>query len=254
MIEVYRRPMQGTQPEYRFPPYGSTAKRAPTKPLVMLPHTLSETTGPVFGHDSVKAGEFDLTVGHAGEPAVGLGDSPGQPGLRPGDSSGQPIGKKIVVSGRVLDDGGKPVRHTLVEIWQANSAGRYRHPNDGPHSPLDPNFTGCGRAMTDAEGRYRFVTIEPGAYPWRNHYNAWRPKHIHFSLWGAAFTQRLVTQMYFPGDPLLPFDPIFNCVTDAKARGRLVSALDWETTIPESAIGYRFDIVLRGRHATPVDR
>lgn len=232
MIEVYRRSMQGTQPEYRFPPYGSTAKRAPTKLLVMLPHTLSETTGPVFGHDSVKAREFDLTAGHAD----------------------LPLGKRIVVSGRVLDDGGKPVRHTLVEIWQANSAGRYRHPNDGPHSPLDPNFTGCGRAMTDAEGRYRFVTIEPGAYPWRNHYNAWRPKHIHFSLWGEAFTQRLVTQMYFPGDPLLPFDPIFNCVTDTKARDRLVSSLDWETTIPESAIGYRFDIVLRGRHATPVER
>lgn len=232
MIEFYRRPMLGTQPEYRFPPYASTGKRAPTQPLVMLPHTLSETSGPVFGHDSVKAAEFDLTAGHAGEP----------------------IGKKIVVSGRVLDDGGKPVRHTLVEIWQANSAGRYRHPNDGPHSPLDPNFIGNGRALTDGEGRYRFVTIEPGAYPWRNHYNAWRPKHIHFSLWGTAFTTRLVTQMYFPGDPLLPFDPILNCVTDTKARDRLVSALDWETTIPESAIGYRFDIVLRGRHATPMER
>ncbi len=232
MIEVFRRPLAGTQPDYRFAPYASTSKRAPTQALVMVPHTLSETSGPVFGEDSVGESEFDLTAGHAGEP----------------------IGKRIIVSGRVLDDGGKPVPHTLVEIWQANSAGRYRHVHDGPHSPLDPHFTGCGRTLTDADGRYRFITIEPGAYPWRNHYNAWRPKHIHFSLWGEAFATRLVTQMYFPGDPLLPFDPIFNCVPDTKARDRLIASLDWETTVPDSAIGYRFDIVLRGRHATPMER
>jgi protocatechuate 3,4-dioxygenase beta subunit len=232
MIEVFRRPLAGTQPEYRFLPYASTGGRAPTRPLVIVPHTLTETTGPVFGHDAVKPGDADLTNQHAAEP----------------------IGQRIVVSGRVIDDGGKPVAHTLVEIWQANACGRYRHPVDTTPGPLDPNFTGSGRALTDAEGRYRFVTIQPGAYPWRNHYNAWRPRHIHFSLWGPALTTRLVTQMYFPGDPLLPFDPIFNCVPDAKARDRLVSALDWETTIPDIAIGYKFDIVLRGRHATPFER
>ena len=232
MIEIYRRPMAGTQPEYRFPPYASTAKRAPTRPLIMLPHTQSETSGPVFGHDSVTALDADLTRQHAAEP----------------------LGQRIVVSGRVIDDNGKPVPHTLVEVWQANAAGRYRHANDSTAAPLDPNFSGGGRALTDGDGLYRFVTIEPGAYPWRNHNNAWRPRHIHFSLWGTAFTTRLVTQMYFPGDPLLPYDPIFNCVPDEKARDRLISALDWETTIPEFAIGYRFDIVLRGRHATPMER
>jgi protocatechuate 3,4-dioxygenase beta subunit len=232
VIEIFRRPQPATQPAYLFPAYGSTAKRAPRQPLILLPHTLSETTGPVFGHDSVQPGEADLTAQHAGEP----------------------LGQRIVVSGRVIDDGGRPVRHTLVEIWQANAGGRYRHPNDGPHAPLDPNFTGAGRALTDGDGRYRFITIEPGAYPWRNHYNAWRPRHIHFSLWGEAFATRLVTQMYFPGDPLLPHDPIFNCVADTRARDRLVSTLDWETTVPDNAIGYRFDIVLRGRHATPVER
>lgn len=230
-ITGYRRPFAGTQPEYLFPRYASTVKRAPTKPLVMLPQTLTELSGPVFGRDEIKPGDADLTRQHAGDP----------------------IGERIVVSGRVLDENGRPVPHTLVEIWQANSAGRYPHRVDQHDAPSDPNFTGCGRALTDKRGRYRFVSIRPGEYPWRNHYNAWRPAHIHFSLFGPAFATRLVTQMYFPGDPLLPYDPMFNCVPDERARKRLISALDWETTIPEIALGYRFDIVLRGADETPME-
>ena len=148
---------------------------------------------------------------------------------------------------------GLPVPHTLVEIWQANAAGRYRHAVDEHHAPLDPNFTGCGRTLTDAEGRYRFITIKPGAYPWRNHPNAWRPAHIHFSLFGPSFCTRLVTQMYFPGDPLLARDPMYLSVPGEEARLRLIAAFDWETTVPEVALGYRFDIVLRGREATPME-
>ena len=159
----------------------------------------------------------------------------------------------IILSGRVLDENGRPVANTLVEIWQANSAGRYPHRVDQHDAPTDPNFTGCGRALTDKQGRYRFVTIRPGEYPWRNHYNAWRPAHIHFSLFGQAFLQRLVTQMYFPGDPLLDEDPMYNCVPDERARKRLISSLDWDTTIPEIALGYRFDIVLRGPEETPME-
>jgi protocatechuate 3,4-dioxygenase beta subunit len=165
--------------------------------------------------------------------------------------AGAPLGERIVISGRVLDEDGRSVPHTLVEIWQANSAGRYDHEADQHDAPLDRNFTGSGRALTDGEGRYRFVTVRPGAYPWRNHHNAWRPSHVHFSVLGPAFATRLVTQMYFPGDPLLPCDPIFNSVPDEKARARLVSLFDWETTVPEEALGYRFDIVLAGREATP---
>lgn len=230
-ITSYRRPSVGTQPDYLFPRYASTVKRAPTKPLVMLPQTETELTGPVFGYGEVKRGDHDLTRQHAGDP----------------------IGERIVVSGRVLDENGRPVQNALVEIWQANSAGRYPHRIDQHDAPADPNFTGCGRALTDRQGRYRFVTIRPGEYPWRNHYNAWRPAHIHFSLFGQAFVQRLVTQMYFPGDPLLDEDPMYNCVPDERARRRLVSRLDWETTIPEFALGYRFDIVLRGPEETPME-
>lgn len=229
-VRPYRRALPGTQPEYLHPAYTSTAKRSPTRPLVRMPQTLSEVTGPIFGHDALGAGPHDdLTKQHAGDP----------------------LGERIVVSGRVLDENGGPVPHTLVEVWQCNAAGRYLHVNDRHDAPIDPNFSGCGRMLTDTEGRYRFVTIKPGAYPWRNHHNAWRPAHIHFSLFGRAFLTRLVTQMYFPGDPLLPVDPIFNSTADAMARDRLVSTLDWETTQPEFALGYRFDIVLRGRDATP---
>jgi protocatechuate 3,4-dioxygenase beta subunit len=209
-----------------------SVRRAPTRPLVLLPHTLSEVTGPLFGRGDVGRDDWDLTHQHPGEP----------------------IGERIAVTGRVLDQGGRPVSGTLVEVWQANAAGRYRHQNDQHGAPLDPNFTGCGRALTDAEGRYHFLTIRPGSYPWRNHPNAWRPAHIHFSLFGQAFATRLVTQMYFPGDPLLAHDPIFQGTADEKARQRLVSTFDWESTTPEFALGFRFDIVLRGREATPMER
>ena len=230
-INGYRKPDRGTQPEYCYPPYASTVKRSPSQPLVLLPMSLSEVTGPLFGYDIIKANDFDLTRQHAGEP----------------------IGERIVVSGRVLDANARPVANTLVEIWQANAAGRYPHKRDSHNAPTDPNFTGAGRTMTDAQGRYRFVTIRPGEYPWRNHYNAWRPAHIHFSLFGPAFATRLVTQMYFPGDPLLEYDPMYTSIPDERARKRLISAFDWETTIPEQALGYRFDIVLRGRDETPMD-
>jgi len=231
-ITPYRRPYWDTQPEYLFPKYASTVKRAPTQPLVVLPHTLSEVTAPVFGYDEVKPGDSDLTRQHKGEP----------------------VGERIVVSGRVLDEDSKPVPNILAEIWQANAAGRYNHRVDGHDAPLDPNFTGAGRFLTDKEGRYRFMTIRPGEYPWRNHYNAWRPAHIHFSLFGHGIVQRLVTQMYFPGDALLDYDPMFACVADEKARNRLISVFDWENTMPEYALAYRFDIVLRGREQTPLER
>lgn len=231
-IAQYRRPLRGTQLEYLYEPYSSTQKRAPAKPLILLPQTLSEVTGPVFGHEDIKAGDNDLTHQHAGEP----------------------LGERIIITGRVLDENGKPVSNTLVEVWQANAAGRYPHKNDNHDAPLDPNFSGGGRTITDAEGHYRFLTIKPGAYPWKNHHNAWRPAHIHFSLFGHAFATRLVTQMYFPGDPLLPFDPMYTSIPDEKARNRMVSAFDWEATTPEYALGYRFDIVLRGRDATPMEK
>ncbi len=211
--------------------YASTRKRAPLQPLVVIPHTLSELTGPVFGHVSITAADSDLTRQHAGEP----------------------LGERIVVSGRVTNESGRPVPDTLVEIWQANAAGRYIHLRDQHPAPLDPNFSGAGRVVTDGEGRYRFTTVKPGAYPWRNHPNAWRPAHIHLSLFGPSFLTRLVTQMYFPGDPLFAFDPIFNSVPDEDARARLVSRFDLYTTEPEWALGYRFDIVLRGREATPLE-
>lgn len=231
-IQRYRRFHPGTQPEYDFPFYVSTAKRHPTQPLVIVPQTLSEITGPVFGHGDVKPADNDLTRQHKGDP----------------------LGERIIVSGRVLDEGGRPMPHTLVEVWQANAAGRYPHKADQHDAPVDPNFSGAGRAITDAEGRYRFVTIRPGEYPWRNHYNAWRPAHIHFSLFGRAFLTRMVTQMYFPGDPLLPYDPMYMSISDEKARVRLVSQFDWENAVPEHALAYRFDIVLRGLEATPMDR
>ena len=229
-IAGYRRPHKGTQPEYLHPAYVSTRKRAPTKPLIVLPHTLSEVTGPLFGLDDVRPEDSDLTLQHAAPP----------------------LGERIIVSGCVLDENERPVSNSLIEIWQCNAAGRYRHRNDNHDAPLDPNFSGTGRVLTDKDGRYRFVTIKPGAYPWRNHPNAWRPAHIHLSLFGRAFLTRLVTQMYFPGDPLLPQDPVFNSTMQERARNRLVADFDWDTTVPEYALGYRFDIVLRGRDATPM--
>jgi protocatechuate 3,4-dioxygenase, beta subunit len=218
----------GVHPPLDSPAYQSTRLRAPRQPLVPLPQRLTEITGPLLGAERVTAGDADLTGGHAGEP----------------------LGERIIVTGRVLDSGGRPVPDTLIEIWQANASGRYAHVVDDHLAPLDPNFTGAGRCMTDSQGRYRFVTIKPGAYPWRNHHNAWRPAHIHFSLFGRAFTQRLITQMYFPSDPLFPLDPIFNSIPDPAARQRLIADFDIELTEPGWALGYAWDIVLRARSAT----
>jgi protocatechuate 3,4-dioxygenase beta subunit len=228
----YRKPAPGTQPNHLYPPYVSSIKRAPKQPPVSIPVTLSEITGPSFPKEIVSPKAFDLTRQHKGEP----------------------LGERIAVSGRVVDEDGRPIRHTLVEIWQANAAGRYLHKNDQHNAPLDPNFTGEGHTFTDEDGRYRFLTVRPGAYPWKNHYNAWRPQHIHFSLFGPAFATRLVTQMYFPGDSLLEFDPIFHSIPDEAARRRLISLFDWLSTEPDLSLGFRFDIVLRGRNATPMER
>jgi protocatechuate 3,4-dioxygenase, beta subunit len=231
-LRGYRRAESGTQPDHLHPPYVSSIKRAPSKPLVYLPHTLSEVTGPSFDSSAIDVKASDLTrQGH-----------------------GEPLGERIIVSGRVLDEDGRPTAHTLIEVWQANAAGRYRHNVDQHNAPLDPNFEGSGHTLTDEHGNFKFITIRPGAYPWRNHYNAWRPAHIHFSVFGPAFATRLITQMYFPGDPLLPFDPIFNCTSDTQARNRLISLFDWETTVCEQALGYRFDIILSGRDSTPWEK
>lgn len=226
----FPRASASAHPPAIHPDYRSTVKRGPTQAPIVVPRTLTETTGPVFGHGLVSPRDADLTRQHAGEP----------------------LGERIIVAGRVLDEDGRPVPNALVEIWQANAAGRYVHGQDQHPAPLDPNFTGAGRAVTDAEGRYRFVSVKPGAYPWRNHHNAWRPAHIHFSLFGAGLLSRLVTQMYFPGDPLFPFDPIFNGVPES-ARERLISRFDLDLTEPEWALGYAFDIVLRGAAATPTE-
>jgi protocatechuate 3,4-dioxygenase, beta subunit len=215
-------------PPYLYPEYRSTVTRAPSRVLLPLPEELHDLRAPVFGEDAVAPGDADLTAQGAGEP----------------------LGERIVVTGRVLDEDGRPVPGALLEIWQANAAGRYIHEGDQHPAPLDPNFTGAGRTLTDADGRYRFVTVKPGAYPWRNHPNAWRPAHIHFSLFGRAFTQRLVTQMYFPGDPLFAHDPIFQSVREPAARERLVARLDLDETTPEWALGYTWDVVLR---RTPVE-
>ena len=230
-LRGYRRDDPGARPPYLFPDYQSTRLRAPRRPLVLLPHTLTEVTGPLLGEGRVGELDHDLTRQHPGEPQ----------------------GQRIVVTGRVLDGDGRPVPDTLVEVWQANAAGRYLHLGDQHPAPLDPNFSGVGRCLTGADGGYRFVTVKPGAYPWKNHPNAWRPAHIHFSLFGRAFTQRLVTQMYFPGDPLFAQDPMFNSIPDPAARLRMVAGFDLDVTVPEWALGYRFDIVLRGRDATPLD-
>jgi protocatechuate 3,4-dioxygenase beta subunit len=206
----------------------STRLRAPKEPLIILPRTLSDTTGPAYGRSPVGELDHDLTRQHEGEP----------------------LGERIIVTGRVTDGDGRPVRNSLIEIWQANAAGRYTHHLDRHPAPLDPNFSGAGRCLTDDEGRYRFVTVKPGAYPWKNHDNAWRPAHIHLSLFGPAFRSRLITQMYFPGDPLFAQDPIFQSVRDPEAQKRMISTFDLETTEPEWALGYKFDVVLEGRGAT----
>ena len=230
-VNEYPRTKPGSQPDYACEAYRSSIRRAPAQPLVRLPHTLSELTGPVYGHNPLGPSDHDLTVHFAAPPQ----------------------GERIIVAGRVLDEDGRGVPNALVEVWQANAAGRYRHTRDNHPAPLDPNFLGAGRTITDSAGNYRFVTIKPGAYPWRNHHNAWRPAHIHFSLFGSAFVTRLVTQMYFPNDPLMPLDPVLQSIPDEEARERLVSRFDLSLTEPEWALGYRFDIVLRGRRATPFE-
>jgi protocatechuate 3,4-dioxygenase, beta subunit len=228
----YLREPADAQPPLDYPLYKSTALRHPKEPLVYLPHTVTEVTGPRLGSERM-LGEHDndLTAQH----------------------EGVPIGERIVVSGRVFDSEGRPLRNTLVEVWQANAAGRYRHRRDTWPAELDPNFSGAGRTVTDEGGRYRFVTIKPGPYPWSNHHNAWRPAHIHFSLLGRAFAQRLVTQMYFPGDPLFEYDPIFNSVRDPAARQRMVSQFVMHDSLPHWALTYEFDIYLRGPAATPFE-
>ena len=235
MIKVSRyQPLDaGMHPPYAAPRYLSSVHRSPTRPLIAIEQTISELTGPSFEPDVLRPGDVDLTT-NAGTGAPALGE-------------------RIIVGGRVLEEDGRPVPHTLLEIWQCNAAGRYNHVSDVHDAPLDPNFLGAGRAITDAEGRYQFITIRPGAYPWRNHYNAWRPSHIHFSLFGPAYASRLVTQMYFPGDPLLELDAIYMSLPSVEARARLVAHFDHAASRPHFALGYRFDIVLRGREETPLE-
>jgi protocatechuate 3,4-dioxygenase, beta subunit len=219
------------EPALDSPDYRSTALRHPKQPLVYLPAEIADLTGPQLGH--FRPGEIsnDLTRQHPGEP----------------------LGERITVSGRLLDADGRPIRDSLIEIWQANTAGRYRHRWDRWPAPVDPNFTGGGRAVTDGEGRYEFVTIKPGPYPWGNHPNAWRPAHIHFSLLGRSFEQRLVTQMYFPGDPLFAYDPIFQSVRDERGRERMISRFSMDRSQENWALAYEFDIVLGGRSAIPIE-
>jgi protocatechuate 3,4-dioxygenase, beta subunit len=228
-VAPYRR--ESADPPYLHEDYVATRTRAPRRPLVPLPHTLSEITGPVYGHERVGELDHDLTRQHDGEP----------------------LGERMILHGRVLDGDGRPVRNTLIEIWQANAAGRYKHEVDRHPAPLDPNFSGAGRCVTDDAGHYRLITIKPGAYPWRNHPNAWRAAHIHMSLFGPAFATRLVTQMYFPGDPLFFQDPIFHSVRDARHREHMIARFDVAETVPEWALAYEFDVVLRGREATPME-
>jgi protocatechuate 3,4-dioxygenase, beta subunit len=230
IIPSYRHDEE-SHPPLDFDGYRSTALRHPKRPLQPLVHTLTEVTGPMLGDGRIGELDHDLTRQHAGEP----------------------IGERIIVYGRVIEEDGRPVPNTLVEVWQCNAAGRYLHNIDQHPAPLDPNFSGVGRCLTDREGSFRFITIKPGSYPWGNHPNAWRPAHIHFSLFGRAFTQRLVTQMYFPGDPLQEYDPIMNSVRDPKARERMVAAFDLEATSPDWALAYKWDIVLRGQESTPFE-
>jgi len=229
-----RRSIAVGDPPYLFPDYRSTVLRAPRRPLLRLPYGPTELTGPMAA--AIRAG------GQSAESLAVAADLTRQ-------HPGEPLGERIAVHGRVLDGAGRPLQGALVEIWQANAAGRYRHERDTHPAPLDPNFSGAGWCLTDADGRYRFVTIKPGAYPWQNHTNAWRPSHIHFSIVGWTFSQRLVTQMYFPGDPLLDHDPIWKSIADLSALQRLVSAFDPSETVPDWALAYRFDVTLGGRAA-----
>ncbi|WP_158871391.1 protocatechuate 3,4-dioxygenase subunit beta [Antarcticirhabdus aurantiaca] len=213
------------------PGYKTSVLRAPRQALLSMPTTPSEETGPVFGHDVLGPLDNDLIRNFAKD-------------------GGEAIGQRIVVYGRVLDENARPVAGALVEFWQANAGGRYRHKKESYLAAIDPNFGGCGRAITDAEGRYAFRTVKPGAYPWPNGVNDWRPAHIHFSVFGHAFAQRLITQMYFEGDPMIWQCPIVKTIPDPAAIERLVAALDRHETIPMDSLAYKFDIVLRGRRST----
>jgi protocatechuate 3,4-dioxygenase beta subunit len=221
------------QPPAGTPGYKTTVLRSPRYPLLSLQDSLSEVTGPVFGHSDIGPSDSDLLQNHAGE--------------------GDVIGERIIVHGRVLDENARPVPDTLIELWQANAGGRYRHVVDGYLAPLDSNVGGCGRAITDAQGRYRFRTVKPGAYPWRNSANSWRPPHIHFSVFGSGFAQRLITQMYFEGDPLIPLCAILNTIPDVSAREALIAPLDMNAAVPMDCLAWKFDIVLRGSRPTPFE-
>ncbi len=231
-IPQYKSRDRKSHPPYVFSAYGSSVKRGPLKKLVPIKQTLSEITGPLFNDIKLDEGENDLSRTDAGKEAMG---------------------ERIIVVGKVMDEDERPVPNSVIEIWQANAAGRYRHPVDQHNAPLDPNFTGAGRCVTNEKGEYRFMTIKPGAYPWLNHSNAWRPAHIHLSLFGPSFVTRLVTQFFFPGDPLIPLDPILNSIPSKNGRQRLIAAYAHDVTEPEFALGYRFDIVLRGRQGTPFE-
>lgn len=225
----YSRKSKIDHPPALYEGYKSTALRSPNREPIRIDHTLTEVTGPLFKNEKISAGEDNLSIVDGKEAQ----------------------GQRIFVSGKVLDEDGKPVPNTLIEIWQCNAAGRYKHSVDQHPAPLDPNFIGKGRVVSDDKGNYKFTTIRPGAYPWGNHYNAWRPAHIHFSLFGPSFVTRLITQMYFPDDPLFQFDPIFNSISDEAVRKRMISRFDLDTTEPDFALSFKFDFVLRGREAIP---
>jgi protocatechuate 3,4-dioxygenase, beta subunit len=228
--EFYQRD-RSVHPPALTPNYKTSVARSPRYPLISLQNSVSEITGPVFGHDSIGAGDNDLLTNYA----------------QPGES---PIGERIILHGRVLDENARAVPNTLVEIWQANAGGRYRHKKDAYLAPIDPNFGGCGRTLTDESGYFFFRTVKPGAYPWRNHVNNWRPAHIHASVFGTAFAQRLITQCYFEGDPFIPLCPIVQTIPDPDAIEQLTARLDLNATIPLDTVAYKFDIVLRGRRST----
>jgi protocatechuate 3,4-dioxygenase beta subunit len=221
---------RGQHPPALTPDYKTSVLRSPRLPLLSLQNSLSEVTGPVFGRDELGPLDNDLIRNYA--------------------KTGDPIGERIIVHGHVRDGNGRGVANTLIEVWQANAAGRYRHRNDNYIAPVDPNFGGCGRVITDADGYYAFRTVKPGPYPWRNHVNSWRPAHIHVSVFGSGFVQRLITQMYFEGDPLIPHCPILRTIPDPAAVERLVAPLDLNAAVPLDTLAYRFDIVLRGSRST----
>lgn len=228
--EFYQRD-RGRHPPACVDTYKTSVTRSPQYSLISLQNSASEITGPVFGHNDIDPTDNDLIVNYA----------------KPGE---MPIGERIILHGRVLDENARPVRNTLVEIWQANAGGRYRHKKDTYLAPIDPNFGGCGRTMTDEDGYYYFRTVKPGAYPWRNYVNSWRPAHIHVSVFGTGFAQRLISQIYFEGDPLIPMCPIVQAIPDPDAIKQVTARLDMNSTIPLDTIAYKFDIVLRGRRST----